>query len=279
MELQRLLNEGLSPDAMLNDWLLTQCAVKYDRMSMLGMLFKYGARINRQNSKGYSALSNAVASNNHEVVKLLLNQIGIQVNLKDIHDVTPLIIACYYGYKIIAELLLNKGANVNVQEKHGLSPLHYAVRYNHTRVVKLLLDQDDIEVDVRGGRHGLTALYNACSNGYKTIAELLLKKGADVNALGNTGYSPLHITVANLQYDVVKLLLDRVDIEVNLQQNPPGYSPLHIAAQNGDVEMIKLLVETGGADTSLRSKSGKTPLQIAEKYGNVDAAYLLRHLG
>lgn len=79
------------------------------------------------------------------------------------------------------------------------------------------------DVNVRYTR-GNTLLHYAANRGYRDIVELLLKKGAGINAQDNDNRTPLHEAMAYRRYDVARYLVDH------------------------------------GADTSLKNKDGETPL-------------------
>jgi uncharacterized protein len=55
---------------------------------------------------------------------------------------------------------------------------------------------------------------------------LLLDNGADINAKGETGYSPLHCAVDQNHYHAVKLLLQ---LGAAIQNDDDGYTPLDLA--------------------------------------------------
>ena len=50
---------------------------------------------------------------------------------------------------------------------------------------------------------------NAAWKGHTAIAQLLIDKGADVNARGNKGSTALMIAASNGHTDIVKALLDK----------------------------------------------------------------------
>ena len=50
-------------------------------------------------------------------------------------------------------------------------------------------------------------LHNACSFGHYEVTELLLKRGALVNAADLWKFTPLHEAAAKGKYDICKLLL------------------------------------------------------------------------
>jgi len=48
---------------------------------------------------------------------------GSNINVKDNHGNTPLIIACFFNNDKIIKLLVEKGANIDVTNKKNHSPL------------------------------------------------------------------------------------------------------------------------------------------------------------
>jgi len=96
-------------------------------------------------------------------------------------------------------------------------------------------------------------LYNAALRGHKEIAQLLIDAGADVNAKGDVGWTPLHNAV-NFGHpsatEVIKLLIAK-GADVN-EKNDHGETPLDWAKATGHPkpkikkEMINLLRYHGG---------------------------------
>ena len=262
-------NEGVAP---------VQRACYDSYQNIVALLLSKGANVNTQNNGGFSPLLDAVEQNHPDLVQLLLDQDDILVDLKTNKGWTPLFKACYKGYRNIALLLLNKGADVNAQNDEGYGPLHVAVERKHPAVVELLLDQDSIIVDLKNNE-GITALQTACYEGNQVITALLLNKGADVNSQDSEGFSLLFSAVQQNHINLVKLLLDQIGIQVDLQQKSHGYSPLHKAAADGNIVMITLLVGQGKASTSLKNWKGDTPIQLARKKNHFKAANLMESFG
>ena len=137
----------------------------------------------------------------------------------------------------------------------------------------------------------------------KAVKELLVKPGIDVNALDQNGYSALHkafivdareralsvvkdcqinktdidVVIRLYQEDkieIIKMLLARSDIQVNLLDGKYKSTPLHWAAVVGDVEAIKLLFSYRGVDLNAIDKNGNTPLHDVINHDNVEALKL-----
>lgn len=144
-------------------------------------------------------------------------------------------------------------------------------------------DPDKIPEDQRVTRAKLEAwladgadvqseLANATLAGDPERIRFLVDKGADLDALDNQGYAPIHTTARSRDAETLKLVIE-------LGANPDtkdrdGYSALLHAAMRDDVETIEALVEAG-ADTEVRSSEDATPLGIAIAEDHYAAAIAL----
>jgi ankyrin repeat protein len=120
-----------------------------------------------------------------------------------------------------------------------------------------------------------TPLHHAAGYGPLANVELLIDKGADVNAKNRRASTPLHWAIHDEAK--VRLLLSK-GANVNSKQ-VQGRTPLFLAAMLGDsVPTIRLLLGSG-ADPNLASTNGQTPLMMAAVRGNVEAMRLLIEKG
>ena len=101
-----------------------------------------------------------------------------------------------------------------------------------------------------------------------------LEAGADPNAKGKNGRTPLHyVAMRESPAEVVKLLLD-AGANPNARDEM-GETPLHPAAWEGSVEAVKLLLEAG-ADPRTRDAAGHAPLDYT---GSTEVRRLLLAVG
>ena len=129
-------------------------------------------------------LEYAVKRGHVQVMKLLLDTLGIDVNEKInpglfIEDKTLLHVAAENGrIEVVKALLATPGIDVNAKKRYGLTPLHEAAWNGHTEVVKILLDAPGIDVNAKTDC-GDTALNPSDLRGRlpEIIRELLINAG------------------------------------------------------------------------------------------------------
>jgi len=139
----------------------------------------------------------------------------------------------------------------------ALDPLMRAVNSEDVEKVKNTLATAQ-DVDVRD-KYGYTPLHKACLRANKTIVNLLLDKGANINAVCHEGATPLFLaTMCDPIGDVVDSLLGRgarIDVLTN-----DGGSMLHGAASGGNMKLVKLFLENIRMPVNLLRHDGTTVL-------------------
>jgi len=117
---------------------------------------------------------------------------------------------------------------------------------------------DNIENDLnQGDDHGFSPLHWAAREGHYNIVEMLLQRGARVNAQNMGDDTPLHLAVTMGRDEVASLLLAN-KASVNAA-NEHGNTPIHYAAFWGHENIAETLV-SHGALVTISNKYGQTPL-------------------
>jgi 26S proteasome non-ATPase regulatory subunit 10 len=98
---------------------------------------------------------------------------------------------------LLAEAKGNKATlNWRNEERYGRTPLVIAAYYNKLEAVKLLCSTSGVDVNASSD-FGATALHFAAHRGHLEVVQVLLSKGAKVNALATggkwTGKTPLDV--------------------------------------------------------------------------------------
>jgi len=114
----------------------------------------------------------------------------------------------------------------------------------------------------RPNQFGWTLLHMAAFGGNAANTELLIKKGAVVEARAKTKFrnTPLQTALLTGQYETAKILLDH-GADALVRQSL-GFTPMHEAAILGRQDLVQLLLDHG-AEINSRSDSGRTPLSEA----------------
>jgi ankyrin repeat protein len=137
-------------------------------------------------------------------------------------------------------------------------------------------------------RNGVTALHLAAFAGHRDAVDLLLLKGADIDASTGEG-TPLFQAAWSGQEAVVEYLLSHgADARLTTRS---GETPLMAAAAKGYVAIGRRLIEAG-ADVNARTTNGTTDfftgsppvcgesaLHLAAAYGHVEFVNLLLESG
>ena len=150
--------------------------------------------INAQDSKKRTALMIATYNQDVEAVKLLIDA-GANVNIQDDLLNTPFLYAGAEGYLDILKLTIQAGADPTIVNRYGGTALIPAAEHGHVEVIEELLNDTTINVN-HVNLLGWTALMEAIvlNNGnpiQRTVVQLLIDHGADVNIPDNDNVTPL----------------------------------------------------------------------------------------
>lgn len=141
----------------------------------------------------------------------------------------------------------------------------WAAENNRLSAVNSLLATDPTLVHCCD-EDGYTPLHRAAYSGHVGVASALLCIGSKVNACTVDGWTPLHSACRWSRVTVASLLLQH-GADLNAQTNG-GLTPLHLAASNTDsAHTLELLLSQRHLKASLRSSSGETASEVAQRSG------------
>jgi len=210
-------------------------------------------------------LEEQIEAGNFSAVKEILVQNPKLANDNTSHNISPLLLACYYKKQDIANLISEFTDDLTLFEACAVGKFDTAT---------LLIFQKPGNIN-EFSEDGFTPLGLACYFGHEELARFLILKGADVNLASKNGFNvfPIHSAVAANNINITKMLLDN-GAYPNVCQKA-GLAPLHTAAQLGNIELIILLLEHG-AEVGLRMEGGKLPADLAAEKGFNEIAEILR---
>ena len=212
-----------------------------------------------------SQLEEYIETGNGRAIDSLLNGNPGLSKQKTSHDISPLLLACYYNKPQIVKILLKHLDELTIHEAAAASQLEQ---------VQAMIENQPQLVDVVSD-HGFTPLGLATHFGNEAVVRYLLAKHADPNVQSQNGYNvyPLHAAIS-ANFDGIAKMLIEAGAEVNVLQ-ASRISPLHFAAQNGNIDLIILLLENG-ARIEIKNDLGKTASDLAAEKGHTEIADILK---
>lgn len=220
-----------------------------------------------------------IESGDLETIKKLIESKSLDVNynltIDEYSKSTPLIQAIKYKQTDIINYLLENNADVNLTLGY-YTPLIEAM-YDEELVRKLI----DLGADVNlpAELTSSTPLIASIHNITITITELLIEKGADIEAKDDDGINALVYAVSYNKEDIVKLLLEKgadanTVCEIENEHIDISPTPLMNAAYRGNTNIINMLLENG-ADINYTTDFGMTALMMAASYNQFEVAKML----
>jgi ankyrin repeat protein len=249
------------------------CAIKNDDLQAVKLLAaSKNIILNQVDSKYWAPLHTAIRMSRKEIVSLLVDLPGIDLELK-CKGFTALHCAVENGLDDTTELLLDKNADAKALTIAGQSCLHLATQ---TKLFPKFLSifKNILDVNLKD-LTGISPLHAAANHGNLEAVKILLDNGADANAQCECLTTPLHKAVANYHFEVSQLLVDLESTNIDVADDE-GNTPLHLASEKGNADVMGLLIAKG-ADLNAMNLDRATPIQLAQKRGHHDVIkYLLK---
>lgn len=226
-------------------------AVEGGRVDIARLLLEAGAKPTDNPDKLEMLLFLPIRTKNMKMLDLLLDY-DADVNGQSSWDTmsrTPLARAAAGGDLAIVNKLLEKGAEADLVGTNSQSPLYLAVYEEHPEVAYLLLDKS-VDVNKAVESTKWTPLHAAYDN--KELVERLLKEGANIDALSDSG-TVLYLAARNNEREVVDLLIEKkANLEIvtqrisdDLPKEEFDMTPLCVACLKGNFGVMRSLLLAG----------------------------------
>ncbi|KAG7667340.1 hypothetical protein Ndes2526B_g04152 [Nannochloris sp. 'desiccata'] len=139
--------------------------------------------------------------------------VGEKANLdaRDQHQRTPLMLAAWAGHKNIVKALIAAGVNVTLGASDNMNALHFAAQKGHAECARLLITAG-IKVNSKNARTGANSLIMSSQQGHKDVVALLLKR--DANPLATTKAGKTARDMCKEGCDDIREMLEAAEAEV-----------------------------------------------------------------
>lgn len=163
--------------------------------------------IDPKDATGKTPLTWAAINGHFAIIELLLNSGRVNINSRDRNGRTPLSWAAESGFEASVKAILEIGqVDINSRNKDGRTPLSFAVQFGNKMAIQMLLNTGQIDINSRD-ESGWTPLFFAITSGISENVFLLLRHGSDIDAVANTGVTPIMMAEAYQKYGIFNLLL------------------------------------------------------------------------
>ena len=250
-------------------------AVRKSDHAAVRQLLQKKVDVNAASADGTTALIWAAHLSDPESTKLLLGA-GANVRAANRYGVTPLQAAAVTGDPALITALLKAGADPNASLPEGETVLMTAARTGRVPALTALLD-GGARVDAQEKWFGETPLIWAASEDHAGAVDLLIRRGADVNAASakqnyrsrRAGQSVLALGAwTPLMYAAREnalaagraLIANKASLDLT---DPDGATALVIAIINANYDFAKLLLDAGANPNIVETASGMGPLYAA----------------
>ncbi|XP_065141494.1 serine/threonine-protein phosphatase 6 regulatory ankyrin repeat subunit C isoform X1 [Paramisgurnus dabryanus] len=229
------------------------------------LLLERGACPDIRDRRGRTALHRGAAMGREDCVTALLSH-GISVLSRDFLGRTAIHLAASCGYTDILFNLLSAADHSHphdpIADRHGYTPTHWAAYHaGHEDCLEVLLEHKPCSIQEG---NPFTPLHCALINGHSGSAELLLESNVCnslVNIRDAKGRTPLHAAAVAEDVTGLQLVL-RHGADINAVDHS-GRSALMVAADHGQSGAVALLLHRAKADLSLLDINKNTALHLA----------------
>ncbi|XP_043941325.1 2-5A-dependent ribonuclease isoform X2 [Protopterus annectens] len=272
-----LLDNGANVNSQTKEygWAPLLSAVQSGSKDTVALLLERQADPYIKKKNGASAFILAAMLEDAEVLSMLYDKYKPDIDEADNNGFTAFMEAAIYGREKPLRFLYEKGAEVDKcrqapatqQELRtgGETALMDAAKNGYNRIINILVDEMRADINAADNL-GRTALIHALrpKDIKSSTIQLLLEKGANVNACGRDEKSALILAAEKGSSSAVKLILQQKSININACDNK-GKIALHYAVKSESADMVKSLCEAG-ADVNCRDNTGQTPFNLTNNY-------------
>ncbi|EAL64412.1 hypothetical protein DDB_G0286067 [Dictyostelium discoideum AX4] len=155
----------------------------------------------------------------------------------------PIHFACFIGNSdIINQLLDQPGIDINIKSKQRGSALHFIVKHQYTEKRKNVINKminKGIDINNSTKISGETPLHSCSLRGNFEWLQFLLEKGANVNAVTLNNETSLHYAITVNRIDIVDFLI-KYGAKIDIKSKKRG-TPIQLAANLNLPRIVELL--------------------------------------
>ena len=241
-------------------------AARNGRLGVVRKLVESGANVTARDKYARNVLHAASQSGNVQVVRFVYGLRVANVEQKDRSGRSPLSVACEAGHVDVVKVMVEEvGADVDVEGKDSHGPLFWACGGGNMEVVGMLVELGSGSGVGKDGGVWVSGLVKAAEKGQVETVRALIGMGVGVDEVDENGGTALCSASWNGYVDVVDVLMSEGGADVNAA-GERGETPLISACHQGREDVVRILLDAG-ADVERFRDGGETALDVARRMG------------
>ncbi|MCH2228896.1 MAG: ankyrin repeat domain-containing protein [Crocinitomicaceae bacterium] len=221
---------------------------------MITYILNEGADINYKDDQGNTLLHTSAKEANIKNAKMLVEQYNANIEAKNLHGVTPLMLAASSKNILVTNYLIAKGAEVNEIDGKGETALFYSLGNRSLHNFTTLLNHG-ADPNIKSSNN-TTLLLSAAKQNQVQAMNYLLDNNADIFAENDQKENafPYVVTNQNRNFNLVDRFLD-AGADINSRGTRYYKSLMFLAIDQENLERIKEL-HARGANIDPRDNEG-----------------------
>jgi E3 ubiquitin-protein ligase mind-bomb len=251
-------------------------AVCKEHVECVRVLLAYKCNVNTQDNEGDTPLHDAVNKDNNAIVNMLVQCGRVDFKLKNHKGFNVLHQAARRGNQHAVDQIIQKAPQlVNVQKDDGFTALHIAAVNGFILTATTLIEEGKANLEMTTAKFN-TPLLIAVDSGQTAIIELLVKKGANLEAEDADGDTALHLVLLQMKNSRQASSMMTLMLNVLFQVQPkdmskaPEISEICKQISSSPTAQVAWLaiacfLVTHGADIDHKNRAKKSPIDEVEE--------------
>jgi ankyrin repeat protein len=234
--------------------------------------------INDVDENGETLLTRNAAAGSYKVVKSYIKA-GANTNYTNRKGYTALMLAVERGLFLTSTELVRAGTDLAIRSATGMTAMLIAVSNNYVDIAQHIADHGG-NVNDALPQTKITALMMAAQKGHIETVDLLIAKGANVNAESKTKESALLFAVVNSNTVAsMKIIASLVAARAHIDHaNKQGLTALMLATSRKYIDTVQYLLNVG-ASVNQKNEFGMNAMDIAFENDDEEIMKILRGKG
>ena len=254
-------------------WATLHYAARNGSYKLVTHFVELGADLDLKTNDGSNCLHISALYGHLDLCKMLIKKHNLDLHISDNYGWTALHYSVRNGSYNLVTCFADMENDVDLKTTDGSDCLHIAALSGHLHLCKTFVYNCNFDVHMTDN-DGWTALHFSARNASYELITFFTHLGSNINLKTNDGSNCLYIAALYGHLNLCKKLIDKQNFDVNMTDND-GWTALHYSARNGNYELLTFFAEIE-TNIYLKTNDGSNCLHIAALYGYLNLCKALK---